>query len=365
MKSITLLLLTLSVGTTAFAQEKIEEVIQLRQQPHVYAIPKTHNPLNIDGKDTEEAWASAPWSESFVDIEGAPKGKPLYNTKMKMLWDEQYLYIYAKLEEPHIWGDINTHDAIIYHNNDFEVFLKPYENQSTYYEIEINSLNTIMDLVMTKPYRLGGEAMLHWNTNGLKSAVHIEGTNNNPHDLDDYWAIEIAIPFASLHKYGRKVSPQQGDFWRANFSRVQWQHSNIASQYSRKKDNNKLLPEDNWVWSPIGLINMHYPERWGYIQFVEQPNTAVDLPKSHTIERFTWTIYYLQSIYKKKNKKYSKTLRVLQEKNNLLHEDLKKYNCELTTNKKQTFFRIDIKDLDLNIFTTIDSEGNYSIRYDK
>ena len=25
--------------------------------------------------------------------------------------------------------------------------------------------------------------------------------------------------------------------------------------------------EDNWVWSPQGLVDMHVPERWGVVQF--------------------------------------------------------------------------------------------------
>jgi hypothetical protein len=29
--------------------------------------------------------------------------------------------------------------------------------------------------------------------------------------------------------------------------------------------------EDNWVWSPQGAIDMHRPERWGYVQFSTAP----------------------------------------------------------------------------------------------
>ena len=28
-------------------------------------------------------------------------------------------------------------------------------------------------------------------------------------------------------------------------------------------------PEDNWVWSPQGIIDMHQPEHWGYLRFVQ------------------------------------------------------------------------------------------------
>jgi len=27
------------------------------------------------------------------------------------------------------------------------------------------------------------------------------------------------------------------------------------------------IPEDNWVWSPQWVVNMHVPEKWGIIQF--------------------------------------------------------------------------------------------------
>ena len=26
-------------------------------------------------------------------------------------------------------------------------------------------------------------------------------------------------------------------------------------------------PEDNWVWSPQGQVNMHLPWRWGAVEF--------------------------------------------------------------------------------------------------
>lgn len=29
------------------------------------------------------------------------------------------------------------------------------------------------------------------------------------------------------------------------------------------------MPEYNWVWSNQGAINMHLPERWGYLEFSE------------------------------------------------------------------------------------------------
>jgi hypothetical protein len=44
---------------------------------------------------------------------------------MKMMWDEQYLYLLAKLEEPDLWATLTERDAIIFQDHDFEVFIDP------------------------------------------------------------------------------------------------------------------------------------------------------------------------------------------------------------------------------------------------
>jgi hypothetical protein len=62
-------------------------------------------------------------------------------------------------------------------------------------------------------------------------------------------------------------------------------------------------PEDNWVWSPQGVIDMHRPEQWGYVQFsTAPPGTATYRPDPtgparHLLHR----IYYAQLSYKKKH----------------------------------------------------------------
>ena len=75
-----------------------------------------------------------------------------------MLWDADFLYVYAKLDEEHIWGDITKRDAVIFYNNDFEVFISPSNDSHNYGEIEINALGTVWDLVLNKPYNVGGKA---------------------------------------------------------------------------------------------------------------------------------------------------------------------------------------------------------------
>ncbi|NBS18397.1 MAG: carbohydrate-binding family 9-like protein [Flavobacteriia bacterium] len=240
--------------------------------PRNYKIPYADQPLVIDGKDTEPSWQNASFSEDFIDIEG--QKKTAQNTRLKMLWDQDFLYIYAKLEEKHIWATLKNRDTIIFYNNDFEVFISPSNSNHNYGEIEINALGTVWDLLLDRPYNTKGNPIFNWNIQNLKSAVHIEGTLNNPNDIDQYWSVEMAIPMEALTELKRspKKKPIEGEQWRINFSRVQWEHDLIDNRYYRKKENGKFLRENNWVWSSQGVINMHLPEHWGYIEFSESPH---------------------------------------------------------------------------------------------
>jgi hypothetical protein len=348
--------------TSLKAQNSLAQVEALQHAPKVYAAKKINSNIEVDGK-MESIWNTAPWSSEFIDIEGVHKPKPTYQTQYKILWDDENLYIYAKLREPHVWGTLQKHDAIIYHDNDFELFLKPNLGSPIYYEIEVNTLNTIMDLMMPKPYRMGGQAVMHWDVKNLKSAVHIEGTLNDPTDKDNYWAIEIAIPFGSLQKFGNSSTPKINSFWRINFSRVQWQHEVNDSTYSRKKLNGKHIPENNWVWSPIGLVNMHYPERWGFLHFV-QNEESTELPPFYEIEKTAWNIHYLQHIHKNKQQNFTSNLTELEGFSTLLKKDLDKYEVQITLSSDKKFYHMIFKEKNSKHYFTIDSYGNYTTNYE-
>lgn len=182
-----------------------------------------------------------------------------------MLWDDDCLYIAAEMEEPNVWATLTERDSIIFHDNDFEVFLDPDGDAKSYFELEVNALNTVWDLWLETPYRDGGQADSTWFIEGLRTAVNVKGTINNPSDMDQGWSVEIAIPWKALEdKAGMPCPPKQGDIWRINFSRVQWQTTVKDGKYAKVPN----TPEDNWVWSPQGVIDMHQPEMWGYLEFV-------------------------------------------------------------------------------------------------
>lgn len=233
-----------------------------------YQIKKTRKPIVVDGNIDVREWRKAPWTKDFSDITGDVQKVPRFRTHAKMLWDDENLYIAVEIEEPYLWATLLKRDDIIYRDHDIEVFIDPGADQTNYFEIEMNALNTVMDLFMNKPYKKGGNYDMNWNAEGMKTAVGLKGSLNEHHDVDTGWTLEMKIPFKALKKEGRVFQPTKGSKWRLNFSRVEWTIEMKDGNYAVKKDQRgKKIPEDNWVWSPIGEINMHIPEHWGFIIF--------------------------------------------------------------------------------------------------
>jgi hypothetical protein len=276
--------------------------------PRGYVCYRAAGPITVDGKADEPAWADAPWTDDFADIEGPAKPAPRFRTRAKMLWDDEYLYVYAELQEPHVWGTITKKNEVIFRDNDFEVFINPDGNNHNYYEYEMNALNTIWELTLDRPYRDDGPVHLGTNLDGLKSAVHVNGTLNDPSDTDKGWSVEIAFPFKGLAKYAKivKCPPVDGEQWRMDFSRVEWVIDIIDGKY-RKVPNR---PEDNWIWSAPGVVDMHRPERWGYIQFSTAKPGTIDFKPDPTLPTrdALMAVYHAQRDYKKQHGKYATSL---------------------------------------------------------
>ncbi|MEO6033809.1 MAG: carbohydrate-binding family 9-like protein [Verrucomicrobiota bacterium] len=278
--------------------------------PKGYVCYPTPEPLKIDGRLDEAAWQSVPWTENFADIEGETKTKPRQRTRAKMLWDKDYFYVAAELEERHVWATITEHDAVIFNDNDFEVFIDPNGDSHDYYEFEINALNTSWDLLLKKPYKDGGPALNSWEIPGLKTAVHVNGTLNNPSGTDANWTVELAFPWKALAEFAsRKTPPSEGEQWRVNFSRVEWQIEIVDGKY-RKVAGKK---EDNWIWSPQGIVDMHRPEKWGYVQFTQKKAGTVSfLPDPATeAKNQLHRIYYAQKDFHEKENRWAKSLEEL------------------------------------------------------
>jgi hypothetical protein len=284
-------------------------------QPKGYVCYRTSSPITPDGKLDEQAWSAVPWTDYFLDIEGSTKPAARFKTHAKMLWDDKNFYIAAELEEPDVWATLRQRDTVIFFDPDFEVFIDPDGDTHTYYELEVNPFGTAWDLLMVKPYRDGGPAVVGWDIAGLKVGTHVDGTINKPGDKDKGWTVEIIIPLASLTEYAWGASiPKAGDHWRLNFYRIEWR--TVAENGKYKKEINPATSKgylpDQWVWSPPNRNDIHMPEMFELVQFSsKQAGEATEAFVPDPDFNLKWAlrkIHYAEKEYFTKHNTYSSSL---------------------------------------------------------
>ena len=105
-----------------------------------YVAHRSLSPIKPDGVLDEPSWKAAKTSSLFVDL---VSGKPaMHKTNVKLLWDDQYLYVGYEVEEPNVQAKFLERDAPIWQDNDVELFIA---FDHAYYEFEINAHGTIYE----------------------------------------------------------------------------------------------------------------------------------------------------------------------------------------------------------------------------
>ena len=266
-------------------------------QKHVarYTCYRANGPIEIDGRLDEPSWQAAPASNPFVDI---VTGEPAwFDTRVRLLWDDQFLYFGFTAEETDVWGTLMERDSKIYEENDLEIFIA---GRDAYYEFEISAQNVIYEVfwIWKDVHHAGGPywgraefnpetqrtmvldgvgghvhprgerwGFLDWDCPGLRHAVHVDGTLNQRHDVDRGWSAEIAIPWSGLLPLadGRSLPPRHGDQWRMDCSRFQ----------KIGRDGRELDPCAGWTWNAHGHYDSHIPEVFPVITFSDRQVTDV------------------------------------------------------------------------------------------
>ena len=272
--------------------------------PPVYrALRAETKPGPLDGDLTKPFWQRGEWMDDFHDIEGDSLPKPWKRTRVKVLWDDEALYVGAELTEDQIWATVTERDDVIFRDNDFEVFLAPEDCGHRYYELEMNALNTVWDLYMERPQRDLVRRIIAWDIRGLESAVKICGTLNDPAADNRYWSLELKLPWFSFRECPKdcvkppRMAPVPGEVWRMDFSRVEYDVDVIDGRYEKRKGpDGRPLPEHNWLWAPTGVIDAHMPEMWGYLIFTENGEDH-PLPSEDEVKLVLRRLYYREHIY--------------------------------------------------------------------
>src|SRR4051812_28596894 len=255
----------------------------LNLQPARYTCYRAAGPIVVDGKLDERSWQLAPKSTPFVDIVTGEPG--WFDTRVAMLWDDEYLYFGFWVEENDVWGTLTERDSKIYEENDVEVFIA---GKDTYYEFEINALNTVYevfwiwkDVPMLPGFDpatarilvldgVGGHVhprgerwgFLDWDFPDLRTAVHVDGVVNSRTKTDFGWTVELAFPWKGMDLIadGRSLPPKDGDVWRIDCSRFE----------KLGPDGEVLDPCVGWTWNRHGHYDSHIPEVFPYVTFSDR-----------------------------------------------------------------------------------------------
>ena len=298
-----------------------------------------------------------PWTTPNRDICGPndcrnpthAASNPRFQTRQKVRWDDEWLYIAAELEEPQVWANNTKHDCVVFADNDYEVFISADGSSHYYKEYEMSAGNANWDLCLNKAYlnggyenssRVFGAAGFDELSRGLLSATAVHGCSLNRPNADGSscrgWTAEVRMPLAAVALNNSvSVPPKSGSYWRINFSRVEWKVKTMGKYYEfvgadtgcnwtwpegcaqagagRAGAGCATNPGNNWVWAPTGVVDIHLPEYWGYLQFSDAAvnTTAVAHDPDWTIRSVAMQLYYAQLAYFSKHSKYTADLAAL------------------------------------------------------
>jgi hypothetical protein len=204
--------LLLANSVSAFAQEDLH--------PGIFA-DKVDSFIKIDGLLDEQVWQEDGWVSDFIQTFPSDTSLAIVQTRVKMVYNDKFLYIAAvmlNLESRKDYVSTSLRRDYRGNQNDgISIVLDTFKDKTNGYVFGVN------------PYGVQREAMT--GNGGLTRTDFNLAWDNKWYSeakiYDDYWTVEVAIPFSTLrYKEG-------GKSWNVNFYR-------IDSKYSEKS-----------TWAPI------------------------------------------------------------------------------------------------------------------
>lgn len=176
----------LATATPAGAQEPAIEVSVPGDK--VLRIRHTETPPVIDGVLTDAAWEDAPFIEDMHQFRPRDHVEPSQRTRVYVLYDEDNLYVGARMwdtEPEEIRVRALAQGQSIRWDDNFGVYLVPFNNDRTGYNFQANPNGVRADAVFETPTDLNRDWEGIWHAEGNVDA--------------DGWTIEIVIPFKTLN----------------------------------------------------------------------------------------------------------------------------------------------------------------------
>lgn len=178
----------------------------------------TETPPVLDGRADDPAWQRAAVIEDFRQgwIPGSPPAKA--RTSARLLWDREWLYFFAEMEDTEVAAESRSHDGPLWKNDVFELFFRPSDKHPGYFEFEVNPAGAVLDAFFPDAESWHDPEQLKRDTFHLEPIVVVHGTLDSPGDRDTGWSVEGRIPWTDLFAAGGRPVP--GETWRVNLARV-------------------------------------------------------------------------------------------------------------------------------------------------
>ena len=148
-----------------------------------FVIPRTTEPIKIDGELDEHAWIDKPART------GAFPGKPYSDARM--LWDDKTLYLALYAADEEIETRTSEHDGPLWLDDAFRLV---FDVNGTEYKIDVSPKCVITD---GRSKEKNGKLDYAWESNA-RVACDTDGTINDPRDMDEEWVVEMALPLDAI-----------------------------------------------------------------------------------------------------------------------------------------------------------------------
>jgi cellulose/xylan binding protein with CBM9 domain len=213
-------------------------------------IHRTHGKITPDGVLDEPDWAKAE-PMALHDSLGRP-GEPRFPTTLKLLWDDENVYVAFDCVDEDITERFSKRDDPIYDHEAVEVFLMPHAIAPAlgpYVELQASPTGVIFDAAFTARRQGMDTSFNAAQTVGTRQ----NGTLNKSDDTDKGWVSEWSVPWKSIR--GVTAPPKIGEEWRMNAFRI---------------EKGKSLPNGEYTaWSPPKVGDFHNVARFGRMKLDE------------------------------------------------------------------------------------------------
>ena len=205
-------------------------------------------PPVLDGKLDDAVWQRAVPIDQFPSYWAGTDPGPL--TTAWLLWDSDALYFAARMTDRELRSFGEKQNDKLYLGDVFELFFKPSPRSPLYYEWEVNPKGVLMELAIPQvPFDF--DTVAAGPPLGAQVAITLDGTLNQPGDVDRGWIIEGRIPWSAFTAAGGR--PAAGTTWRFALCR-----------YDYGPDGTKPL---NTSSAPLRKLSYHRTPDYGWLTF--------------------------------------------------------------------------------------------------